>query len=471
MYLNVSRSNFYPIIKRFQPLLPENEPKPTGVNAYKISDIVDLMSQKWFSGFEDASQSEERLSNKEIGTYTVRFSSSYLGLFALCVKTKDGCDHLRIVADSNGYSIEPNLYFSSLIELIEYYKYHLLPISEIALSHPYGHMESIYSNNSTIMNDLNAFKLDRRVSLRKLHRSLSSPSQVRIQSEKTTANFTLQNAIIDFNNSIVKEKLGSGGSGMTVYRCNVNGLTCAVKVMERASFSEEKVNHFIDEIETLKSVADCGHIVRYLHHIITDKKIRLFMEYFPTTLFDVIRSRRLLNKPFSPNEIIKISIEIIRGVYYLHSRNPPIIHRDIKSANVFMSIDSLEENREVKLGDFGVSRFITENAYTFIGTPGYMAPEVVSSSSKYMNKKGYTLAADIFAFGMVLYELLSLRLPYQKEKDVFEMVMKGKSPSLPTLDESYNELVNLHKECTSYDPSKRPSAKEILKRLSLLNAS
>lgn len=425
------------------------------------------MSQAWFSGFEDASQSEQRLHDKEIGAFTIRFSSSYLGLFALCVKVKSGCDHARIISDKHGYSIVEGAYFSSVVELVEFYKYHLLPDSEISLSKPCGHPEAIYNRNKSMMNDIHIYKSEKS-RLRRSRRSLSSPSLMFVENKIPT--FTnLQNSIVDFNHSVIKEKLGSGGSGMTVYRCNVNGMTCAVKVMDKDYFKKEKIDHFIDEIETLKSVADCGHIVRYLHHIITDKKIRLFMEYFPTTLFDVIRGRRLLLKPFTPKEITNISIEIIRGVYYLHSREPPIIHRDIKSANLFMSIDSVEENKEVKLGDFGVSRFITDNAHTFIGTPGYMAPEIISSNSKNVHKKGYTLAADIFAFGMVLYELLSLRLPFQREKGVFEMVMKGKTPILPTLDEKYNDIVILHKECISFDPNNRPTAKEILKRLSIIN--
>lgn len=406
------------------------------------------MSQPWFSFFEDALDIESRLDKLPVGSFAIRFSSSYLGFFAICVQTDNGCEHFSVIRTESGFQVT-DMSFPNIVDLVNYYSENEIE-RKIKLLNPSGTSHLLSGEPKTEIN---------------LRSSNSYPSLP--TSKEVNYGATLQNAKIDFGKAIIKERLGSGGSGMTVYRCDVDGLVCAVKVMDKEAFTGEQIEHFLEEIRILRTVSECGHIVKYLHHIESEKKIHLFMEYFPSTLFDVIRSRRVLNKPFSPASIASICLGVIRGVHYLHSREPPIIHRDLKSANVFISFGSSDFPREVKLGDFGVSRSLKENAHTFIGTPGYMAPEIITSSNsiKILNKKGYSLEADTFAFGMVLYELLALRLPYQREKDIFEVVMKGKTPVLPALDESYAELVKLHRDCINYDPKKRPCSKEILIQL------
>lgn len=82
--------------------------------------------------------------------------------------------------------------------------------------------------------------------------------------------------------------------------------------------------------------------------------------------------------------------------------------------------------------------------------------------------EGYTVNVDIFAFGMVIYELLALKQPYNKEPDVLGVVMKGLKPELPSLDSRYNEIIEIHKSCIEFNPSDRPNSKELMVKLSNL---
>lgn len=85
--------------------------------------------------------------------------------------------------------------------------------------------------------------------------------------------------------------------------------------------------------------------------------------------------------------------------------------------------------------------------------------------------EGYTVSVDIFAFGMVMYELLALKQPYSKENDIFGLVKRGVKPELPPAllnDARYAELIKLHLDCIEFEPAKRPNSKDVLVRLSTL---
>ncbi|KAJ1487344.1 kinase-like domain-containing protein, partial [Baffinella frigidus] len=89
-----------------------------------------------------------------------------------------------------------------------------------------------------------------------------------------------------------------------------------------------------------------------------------------------------------------------KGIAYLHSLKPPVLHRDIKGANVLV-----DGNWGVKIADFGLSRFRVEYTMTFCGSPKWTAPEV-------LNGECYGTAADAWSFGVVLWEIVSRKVPY-----------------------------------------------------------
>ena len=99
----------------------------------------------------------------------------------------------------------------------------------------------------------------------------------------------------------------------------------------------------------------------------------------------------------------QIAVETARAINYLHQRSKPILHRDLKSLNIL-----LDEGGRVKLADFGWTRGLANYMTAKIGTYQWMAPEVVSGHQ-------YTQKADVYSFGIVLWEIASREAPYRSK--------------------------------------------------------
>lgn len=272
-----------------------------------------------------------------------------------------------------------------------------------------------------------------------------------------------------FAEAIIFEKLGSGGSGMEIFRCTVGGLTCAVKIMDLSLFDEKQEAEFVQEIELLIEASNRSQfVVKYLHHIHTHHECKLFMEYFPTTLQNQIAMLRKEKRGFSKQAVSGVCRRVLRGLDALHGASGAgskrILHRDLKSANVFAAFDRFGNVIDVKIGDFGISKLVATSgpggAQTFVGTPGFMAPEVLKS-------KPYSTAADIWSFGAMLYEMLALQAPFAEvswDSDREKRVMDGEMPDFSSIDGQLELFLPALRECFSLDPSKRPTASELLQR-------
>jgi len=153
-------------------------------------------------------------------------------------------------------------------------------------------------------------------------------------------------------------------------------------------------------------------------------------------LNDKIKEKKQKNEIFSENEILQYFYEILQGLYYLHKNR--VIHRDLKTLNIFLT-----ENNHIKIGDFGVSKKLINNniyAYTFVGTPYYLSPEICQN-------KPYDEKSDVWSLGVVLYELITLNKPFDSESQMglFMKILKGKpAPINNTIKHSYSQkLINL----------------------------
>jgi len=153
---------------------------------------------------------------------------------------------------------------------------------------------------------------------------------------------------------------------------------------------------------------------------------------------------------------IKFARDASRGMLYLHSSNPVILHRDLKSDNLLVTTDWT-----VKVADFGLTRFLSEKkAMTQVGTPMWMAPEII------MGRK-YTEKADVYAFGIILWEILTRQEPYEDKEPmqiVVEVVNQNLRPHIPKELED-NPLVPLMRDCWATEPTSRPSFRVISERI------
>lgn len=151
------------------------------------------------------------------------------------------------------------------------------------------------------------------------------------------------------------------------------------------------------------------NVVSYKNSFCDKRVLIIVMEYCDSTfprihiiggdLASAIKKKQSLGTRFSEDEIMHWFIQICVALNYIHSMR--IMHRDLKSSNVFLTA-----NNCVKIGDFGISKVLQgtlEAAVTVVGTPYYMSPEVCQN-------KPYTLKSDIWALGCLLYELCTLNV-------------------------------------------------------------
>lgn len=145
-----------------------------------------------------------------------------------------------------------------------------------------------------------------------------------------------------------------------------------------------------------------------------------------------------------------------RGMTYLHSGKPPVLHRDLKSANLL-----LDDSYTTKVADFGLSRIkAQERSMTGnCGTVQWMAPEILSN-------QGYAEPADVYSFGIILWELLSRECPFEGMSPIqcaLAVLNKNAKPEIPAwCPPSFAALINA---CVDRNPSARPTFPQILSAL------
>ncbi|KND03674.1 WNK protein kinase [Spizellomyces punctatus DAOM BR117] len=179
------------------------------------------------------------------------------------------------------------------------------------------------------------------------------------------------------------------------------------------------------------------------------------MEFvFITELMTSGTLREYIRKLQIPNlKIVKRwARQILKGLSYLHSHDPPIIHRDIKCDNIFIN----GAHGEVKIGDMGTAKMKLGKKYTVIGTPEFMAPEMYE-------EKGYSEKVDIYAFGMALLEMVTGEYPYNECKNaaqIYKKVTQGIKPEcLSRVTDP--EVLDLINNCIGNEHD-RLSAQEII---------
>ena len=124
-------------------------------------------------------------------------------------------------------------------------------------------------------------------------------------------------------------------------------------------------------------------------------------------LNDKIKEKKQKNEIFTEKEILHYFYEILQGLYYLHKNR--VLHRDLKTLNIFLTKDN-----HIKIGDFGVSKKLINNniyAYTFVGTPYYLSPEICQN-------KPYDEKSDVWSLGVLIYELITLNKPFDSNSQM-----------------------------------------------------
>jgi serine/threonine-protein kinase len=262
------------------------------------------------------------------------------------------------------------------------------------------------------------------------------------------------------------ELIGKGAMGR-VYRAQdvlLGDVPVAVKFLARTLLNQKMRDRFKSEARTCALLGQKTiHIVRVMDYGVDDDEVPFYvMEYLQgESLSDVIRARSLVLPRF-----LSISRQICLGLQCAHQDG--VIHRDIKPGNILVSHDT-SIGELVKILDFGIARLLqADNGQTnsFMGTLAYSSPEQ-------MEGKELDNRSDIYSLGIMMYEMLTGRLPLHAETHTFGGWYKAHHFQLPRSFESISPILKLPKalenlvmSCLAKVSNDRPqSAAEVLKAL------
>lgn len=245
-------------------------------------------------------------------------------------------------------------------------------------------------------------------------------------------------------------KIGSGAYGV-VYKAKWMGAEVAVKKSHTDNMNEEGFCSFLYEIAVISNLRH-PNILMFLGASIRPPNLWSVAEFL------VLGSLNYVLKTYTKLDWkvrLNMAIECARGLLYLHSQDPPILHRDLKSMNILV-----DKNFHIKVADFGISTKKSTNLNSKVGTLNWLAPEILNGSASV-----YLESADIYSFGMILWELVSGRIPYEGKNhlQILRMIDMHELESIPAnTNPVYAELI---RACWKSDPKNRPTISEVLDTL------
>lgn len=200
---------------------------------------------------------------------------------------------------------------------------------------------------------------------------------------------------------------------------------------------------------------DHPNIVRYLDSFIFENELYIAIEWADKgDLKRFIRKCNQEGDKVDDFRIIEYTRQLASALNHMHDKR--IIHRDLKPANILIFSDGI-----FKLGDLGLGRYMSDEtfkAFSQVGTPLYMSPEVIRN-------EGYDFKSDVWSLGCVIYELITLKSPFRTDEkisiyDLFSKINKGDYPKIN--DDKYSDIVkDLVDKMLKVNPEERISLDEV----------
>ena len=248
--------------------------------------------------------------------------------------------------------------------------------------------------------------------------------------------------------------LGEGSFGKAyLAECNNDNLKYVIKQITLEGMSDEEKRDTFNEAVILKKL-DHPNIIKFKE---------VFIQRKPKPALNIVTefadggdlNQKILKQkkvPFSESQILDYITQICLALQHIHKKK--IIHRDLKSGNIFLMKSGI-----VKVGDFGIAKGLQstwEKAKTLVGTPYFLSPEIISNQP-------YDAKSDIWALGVLLYELMTFKMPFNAVSLPLLSIKINRGVYKPPPSSYSKEIRDLLKSCLTVDQNKRPSIDDILK--------
>ncbi|XP_058054827.1 raf homolog serine/threonine-protein kinase Raf [Anopheles bellator] len=309
--------------------------------------------------------------------------------------------------------------------------------------------EHSHSTQASPTNTLNHSKRPRARSADESNKNLLSPRD----SKQSDENWNIQAEEI-----LIGQRIGSGSFG-TVYKAHWHG-SVAVKTLNVKTPSPAQLQAFKNEVAMLKKTRHCNILL--FMGCVSKPSLAIVTQWCEGS--SLYKHIHVNETKFKLNTLIDIARQAAQGMDYLHAKN--IIHRDLKSNNIF-----LHDDFSVKIGDFGLATAKvrwsgSQQSNQPTGSILWMAPEVI----RMKDQNPYSFQSDVYAFGIVLYEMLTEQLPYNhiNNKDqILFMVGCGKlRPDLTKVrSDCPQALKRCVEDCIKFNRDERPLFRLLLNML------
>ena len=267
--------------------------------------------------------------------------------------------------------------------------------------------------------------------------------------------------------TIIK-RIGFGSSGLVYQVYKTNDPNKTTLILKQIPF-RNTINDFEQTSQRLEKAKNESiilsnlyfkYVVKYYDSFIEEDCLNIIMEYceegdFGSYINNLIQKKNYL----SEHQIWHFFIQISLGLAYIHSKN--ILHRDLKPMNIF-----LKKNNLIKIGDLGVAKILQTNtkAFTYIGTPYYLSPEVCEG-------KPYNSKSDVWALGCILYELCTFQKPFNafNQAALCMKIIEGKFKPINKIENipKYSKTIeNMINWMLKKNYRERPLMKEIINDIS-----
>jgi len=255
---------------------------------------------------------------------------------------------------------------------------------------------------------------------------------------------------------VLGPRVGVGGSG-EVFKAIYQRQMVAVKllVQDEDSISSDSLLEFKGEM-LLMSGLNHPNVVKFIGAVTSSSNICLVTEFVSGgCLYRYISRKRANGETFPLANYLSIALDIAKGMEYLHSQVPPVIHMDLKSPNILLSPNN--NGYTAKIADFGLSCRLDKGLKNtgFGGTAEWMAPEM-------MRQEDYDEKVDVFSFGVILWELVTGEKPWGNDHPIQiirKVSLQGQKLTIPpNIQERLpHEISSLIDQCQSANPAYRPT--------------